>query len=337
MLNSGASAHFITAYDDVLRRAIIENISQLSSLDKLEFLNEQLLIAKSGRQSYATILPMLQHFKNETNESVWDIIALAINELKRFTESNNDAETALKHLVADTVTTQLKRLGWKKLADEDENDTKLRSTIISLSLYAEIPEVCHEAERLYSELSIDELDPELRTAIMAHVVKQATSKNASGAIVKNLLAIYTSTNSSELRDDITSALAATRQTDTIAYLSGILKDTTVVRPQDFSYWFVRLLQNRYAKTYMWQWARDNWSWIEATFKEDASYDALPRYIASALRTSEQYQQYKAFFAPLESNLTLARNIRIGYTELEGTIELLERDGNAVRDALRHLY
>ena len=337
MLNSGASAHFITAYDDTLRTAIIENIGQLSSLDKLEFLNEQLLIAKSGRQSYATILPILQHFKNETNESVWDIVALAINELKRFIEDDRDAEAALKHLVADTVATQLKRLGWKKIANEDENDTKLRSTIISLALYAEIPKVCQEAERLYSKLSIDELNPELRTSIMAHVVRRATSKTASAAITKKLLAIYTSTSSSELRDDITSALAATHQTDIIAYLSGILKDTAIVRPQDFSYWFVRLLQNRYAKTHMWQWARDNWSWIEATFKEDASYDALPRYIASALRTSEQYLQYKTFFKPLEENLTLVRNIRIGYTELEGTVTLLERDGVTVRDALRHLY
>ena len=332
-LNTGSSAHFIAQYDGSLLEDIAQHFNELSPIDKISFLHEQLLIAKSGRQSYATILPLLSQFRDETNESVWDIVALAINELKNFVEDDRAAEKSLKHLVGDTVATQLKRLGWDKKPNEDENDTKLRSTIISLALYAEIPEVSQEAQRRFENTAITELDPELRTAIMAHAVRY----NASDTLITTLIDTYKTTTSSELRDDIAAALTATRNQDTVVYLSGLLTDKTVVRPQDFTHWYVWLLQNRYSKAYMWQWIRNNWAWVEKTFKEDASYDVLPRYVAASLRTPTQLTEYKTFFEPLEKNLTLARNIRIGYTELEGTVELLARDKKPVCDALRNLY
>lgn len=332
-LNSGSSAHFITQYDDSLLKDIVAHFDKLSPVDKIGFLHEQLLIAKSGRQSYAAVLPLLQQFKNETNESVWDIVALTINELKRFVENDTIAEKNLKHLVGDTVHNQLDRLGWDQKPSEDENDTKLRSTIISLALYAEIPEVTKEAQSRFESTPVESLDPELRTAIMAHAVRY----NTSDTLITNLIEVYKTTANSELRNDISAALTATRDQNTIVHLLGLLTDAAIIRPQDFTYWCAWLMQNRYSRTSMWQWVRDNWNWIEKTFKEDSSYDMFPRYVASALRTPTQLAEYKAFFAPLEGNLTLARNIRIGYTELEGTIELLARDEKPVCAALRNLY
>ncbi len=331
-LNTGGTAHYITQYDDSLLSEIVQNLDSLTSVDKLNFLHEQVLLAKAGMQSYATIIPFLSYFKKETNESVWSIVALAINEVKRFVEADDASETKLKTLVGEVISEQYARLGWDANPDEDENDTKLRSTIISLSLYAEVPASLNEANDRYLSGSLETLDPELRTTIMANAVRREITDD----VVDILLAAYPKVTSSELRDDIAAALTSTRNTSVIERLLELLKDTTFIRTQDFVHWFVWLFRNRYGREKTWTWARDNWDWIAKTFKGDSHYDMLPRYVAGSLVTVEHLKEFKDFFGPLESEVALTRNIRIGYTELEGIVTLLSNDGLKVRQALLDL-
>ena len=331
-LNNGGTAHYITQYDDSLLVAIVQDLDSLSSVDKLNFLHEQVLLAKAGMQSYAAIIPLLSYFKNETNESVWSIVALAINELKRFVEQDEKAEQKLKNLVSEVIAVQYKRLGWNAVPDEDENDTKLRSVVISLSLYAERPASIIEAEKRYLNEPIDALDSELRTAIMANAVRREIGKDT----VNTLLSTYPKVTSSELRDDIAAALTSTRNKVVIEKLLELLKDTSLIRTQDFIHWYVWLFRNRYGRELTWLWTRDNWEWVARTFKGDSHYDMLPRYVAGSLITKKHFKEFKEFFGPLESEIALSRNITIGYTELEGIVTLLETDAPKVRKALLDL-
>jgi aminopeptidase N len=331
-LNQGSTAHFITQYEGALLSDLVLSLGELSSVDKLSFLHEQTLLAKSGRQSYATLLPILTQFKDETNEAVWSIISLAINELKKFVENDAAAEKKLKQLVAELALVQYQRLGWDIIDGEDENDTKLRSLIIGLSLYGELPEAAQEAEKRFLAMPLDQLDAELRVGLMAHAVRHTLKAD----IVDTLLETYKTAINSELRDDIAAALTSTRDSAVITRLASLLKDTSFIRPQDFTHWFVWLLRNRYGRNFLWQWARDNWQWISDTFKGDSHYDMFPRYIAGSLVTAEQLEEYKAFFAPLEKEIALKRNIAIGYTELRGIVRLLETDGPKVRQTLKDI-
>lgn len=331
-LNTGGTAHFITQYDDTLLANIVNNLDTLSSVDKLNFLHEQVLLAKAGMQSYAAIIPLLSHFKTETNEAVWSIVSLAINEIKRFVEPEDTAEKKLKQLVGEVIKIQYARLGWNSIDGEDENDVKLRSIIVGLSLYAENAESLKEAEQRYLAGSIDSLDPELRTTILANAVRRELTDN----VVDSLLATYPKVTSSELRDDIAAALTSTRDSEVIDRLLTLLKDTTFIRTQDFIHWFVWLFRNRFGRDKTWQWTRDNWQWIVATFKGDSHYDMLPRYIAGSLVSAQQLEEFKTFFKPYETEVALARNIKIGYTELKGLVALLENDGPIVRQALLDL-
>lgn len=332
LLNKDATAHFITHYDDTLRADIVQNLHSLSSVDRLHFLNEQLLLAKAGIQSYAALLPLLAAYKDETNESVWSIMSLALNELKRFVDPGTEPERKLKKLTAGIVSEQYERLGWDQKDTESQNDTLLRSYIVGLALYAELPDALNEAEKRYKATPLEELDAELRGSIMAHAVRSEITPD----VVDILLSAYPVTINSELRDDIAGALTATKNSATIERLIALLKDTTFIRPQDFIHWFVWLLRNRYSRDAMWQWARDNWQWLEKTFSGDSHYDMLPRYIASTLVSRAQLEEFKTFFAEHENKIALARNISIGYTELEGTVNLLEADSPIVRDALMQL-
>lgn len=328
-LNTGSTAHFITQYEGTLLSELVRSLDTLSSVDRLSFLHEQTLLAKSGRQSYATLLPILTQFKDETNESVWSIISLAINELKKFVETDEAAEQKLKQLTRELTSIQYDRLGWDVRSDEDENDTKLRSLIIGMSLYGENPDAIEEAKRRFLSTPLEQLDAELRVGLMANAVRNRLKET----IIQDLLDAYKTTVSSELRDDIAAALTSTRDMETITQLAALLKDTRFIRPQDFTHWFVWLSRNRFGRSYMWQWTQDNWDWMSTTFKGDSHYDMFPRYIAGSLMTAEQLKEYKAFFTPLEKEIALKRNITIGYTELEGIVTLLETDGPKVRSAL----
>lgn len=330
-LNTGGTAHFITQYDDALLNDIIEHLDEFSSIDKLNFLHEQILLAKAGVQSTAALIPLLSSFTEETNESVWSIVALAINELKRFVEQDEAAETKLRHLVGTVIEAQYERLSWDANKGEDENDTKLRSTIVGLALYAEREDAMNEAIKRSAANTIETLDPELRAIIMAHAVR----KEAPG-VFKTLIAAYPTVTNSELRDDIASALTSTRTPETITQLIDRLKDTSFIRAQDFTHWFVWLLRNRYSRNAMWQWIQDNWDWITKTFKGDSHFDMFPRYIASSLTTRAHLESFTTFFKQHEAEVALARNIKIGYTELESVVALIETDGPIVRAALTKL-
>lgn len=331
-LNVDGTTHFITHYDDASFAELLENLDQLSLIDRLQLLHEQTLLAQAGLVSSAQLIPLIQRYKNETNEEVWSIIALAIGELKRFVETDDKAEQQLRAFVADVVAEQYTRLGWQPTENEAENDTRLRSTIIGLSLYGEIPDALETAKQLYLGTEITELDPELRVAVMAHAVRSETTPT----VVDDLLSHYKTTNSSEMRDDIASALTSTKNEEVIKLLAGLIKNSAVIRPQDFTHWFVWLLRNRYGRTFMWQWARDEWPWITEKFIKDSHFDMFPRYIGGSLINKQQLEEYKTFFKPFENDLTLGRNIAIGITDLSGKVTLLERDGPVVRAALHDL-
>lgn len=331
-LNTGATAHFITHYDEILMNDLLENLSSLNEVDRLELLNEQILLAQAGIISPAQLIPLLDHYRGESTEAVWDSMSMAIHELKKFVEQDEAAEKKLRQFVGNLTRAQYERLGWDAVADESESDTKLRSTIISHTLYSEDPEALEKARQLYDAGTPDTLDAELRVAIMASVVRQSSD----AATIGTLIEAYRQSNNSELREDIAAALTASRDDTSLQRLIGLLKDQELIRMQDFLRWWVSLLRNRFSRTAAWQWTRDNWPWLVEQFKGDNHFDMVPRYIASCLMTAEQTEEYRAFFTPLRSEPALVRNIDMGISELEGRVELLEREGPAVRKALLDL-
>lgn len=330
--NTGGTAHFITHYSPDLLAELLATLPELPDIDRLHILNEQTLLARAGTISSAELLPLLSHYKGEVEESVWDIIALTIGELKKFVETDEAAEKKLRTFTGELADAQYQRLGWDRAPGEPESSAKLRSSIISLMLYSERPDVLAKAAELYKSQTLDEMDPELRGSIMSTAVRNATNDQ----IIDGLLDLHKKTHSSELREEICAALTSTKDGVVIERLISLLKDTSTIRLQDLIYWLLWLLRNRYGRVAVWQWVRHNWDWLVENFKGDMHYDSFPRYIATMLMTQQQLDEYRAFFTPLTTQISLKRNIEIGIGELEGKVQLIERDGPAVRKALLDL-
>lgn len=331
--NVGDTAHFITQYDTALLARLIEELKAgtLSPLDRVQLLDEQTLLARGGQLSSAELIPLLDAYKSETAEAVWDIIAMTIGELKKFVEGDDTSEKQLRAMAAQLAETQYQRLGWSTIEGEADTDTKLRSTILGLMLYGESQPVIDAALAIYHATPLDKIDPELRPLILSAAVRHGDDTNFD-----DLLAAHKASHSAELQQDIAAGLTSSKKPERIAQLLTLLKDDTVVRPQDVARWFVWTMSSREGREPTWQWLQQNWQWITTTFGGDKSYDDFPRYAAGRLVTRQQLNDYRTFFTPMQQEPALARVITMGISEIEARVELIERDSTAVRTALAQL-
>lgn len=330
-LNVGDSAHFITHYDDSLMGRLLDDLKngQLDSLSRLQLLNEQILLARAGIISSAELIPLLEAYGGETDEPVWDLIAMALSELKKFVEANPEAELKLRALAGRLANPQFERLGWHSKTDEPETDTKLRATILSNMLYSERPEIIKQALEIFNQQSLDQLDAEIRALLIGNAVRNGNNTD----LVDSLLQQYQQTTSSDLQRDISAGLTSTKDSAVIERLLGLITDASTIRPQDSVQWYVWLLHNRYGRTLAWRWLHDNWSWVNMTFKNDMSYDEFVRYTAGGLINRTQLAEFRDFFMPKQSEPALQRAVQVGITELESRVDLIERDSPLVVNKL----
>lgn len=332
LLNAANTGHFITLYDDELRGRIMREIlaGTLESSVRAQYLNEQLLLMRGGLLPSSTLVDLLSVYKNESDQKVWEIISLALSELKKFVDHDTAAEHMLRTFAADLARMQYTRLGWSAAPGEPEQDTKLRAIVIGCMLYGEDAGAIRQARELYRANTLEQLDAELRPLIIGAVVRHDQQPHN---IVRTLLQMYENSASAELRSDIASGVSATRDLGELKHLIRLLTNTHVIRTQDTVHWFVDLLRNREGRELAWKWLRDNWRWIEKTFASDKSHDYFPRYAASLLMTRQQLAEYRDFFTPLRSDQSLVRAIDMGLLDLEGKLDLIDRDAPGVIAAL----
>lgn len=332
LLNYQNASHFITCYDDTLRARILQAITDgiLTPAQRAQYLNEQILLARGGLIVSSTLVEALAAFQNESDQTVWEIIALAISDLKKFVDQDEAAEKLLRRLSGKLARPQFERLGWNKHPGEPESDSKLRVVIIDCMLYSEDAAAISTARQLYQNTPLAELSADLRPSIIGAAVRYS---DQPVDIVSQLLEAYQATQSADLRSDIAAGITATRDAEQLARLIGLLTDTDIIRSQDTVRWFVDLLRNRYGREAAWRWMRSQWSWIEQTFASDKSHDYFPRYAAMLLMTRQQLAEYREFFTPLRRDQSLVRAIDMGILDLEGKLDLIDRDKAAVIAAL----
>jgi len=332
LINHEATTHAIVNYDETsleqLEKALEDG--KLDVVDRLSLLHDMSLLARSGEQTATNLLTLLKRYHHETSEPVWSIISLAISDLRRLTEEDEDAENALKQLVGKLALPTYERLGWDEKKGEDESDTKLRAIAIGLLGFSENKEIIDKCREVFARAgSALHLPGELRAVIITVVVRHGTVSD-----VERLIEEYRATSSSELQNDIASSLTSTKDHGLINRLIEKLTDESFVRRQDLFRWFAWLMRNRHGREATWEWMVKHWDWIETTFSGDKSYDGFARYSASALSTKEWLIRYETFFADKRSITALTRTIDLGVADIMVRADWFERDAAALCDALK---
>ena len=330
ILNQDLSAHFVTRYDDRSRANLLELASsdQVPTLDKICLLQDTPLLVRAGYISSAELLPLARAFGDEQNEKVYSMAIAALNELRKFTDNDPDLKKSLKLISREIAKPTYELLGWDEVDGESNDERERRSIALSLTLYGEDPEAIAEAKRRFDD-GPESISPEIRSIVLSSVVRHHESPN----MIEQLISLYSSTSSNDLKLDITLGLTATKSPETISRILGMMKNSKIVRPQDTSRWFIYLIRNSDARSMAWQWLQENWTWVSETFGGDKSYDEFVRYAAGALLTRQELEEYKSFFTPMLSQPSLTRVIEMGIREIAGRVELIERDYEQVKITL----
>lgn len=329
-LNCGLSAHFITKYDESTREYLLKNITELPTLDKICILQDATILARAGFENSASLLPLALSLKTETNEKVFGMAAGALTELRKFVDDNDAARDSLKKISGEFARATFEELGWDEKAGESDDDRERRTTALSLMMYSEDKEVLNEAKTRFDNNKLEDLPTEIRALIVSANVRHFETSE----MIEDLFAAYKNTPSNDLQNDIAIGLTSTKNPETAEKILANIKDSNIIRPQDASRWFVYLIRTQENRQIAWNWLKENWAWVEDTFGEDKSYDDFIRYAATALLTTDELNDFRQFFEPMENIPALARTIKLGITEISARVELIERDKADVLSALQ---
>ena len=324
-LNCGLSAHFITKYDESTREYLLKNITELPTLDKICILQDATILARAGFENSASLLPLALSLKTETNEKVFGMAAGALTELRKFVDDNDAARDSLKKISGEFARATFEELGWDEKAGESDDNRERRTTALSLMIYSEDEEVLNEAKTRFGNNKLEDLPTEIRALIISANVRHFETPE----MIENLFAAYKDTPSNDLQNDIAIGLTSTKNPKTAEKILANIKNSNIIRPQDASRWFVYLIRTRESRQIAWNWLKENWAWVEDTFGEDKSYDDFIRYAATALLTTDELNDFRQFFEPMENIPALTRTIKLGITEISARVELIKRDKEAV--------
>ena len=328
-LNCGLSAHFVTKYDESTREYLLKNITELPTLDKICILQDATILARAGFENSASLLPLALSLKTETNEKVFGMAAGALTELRKFVDDNDAARDSLKKISGEFAHTTFKELDWDEKAGESDDDRERRTTALSLMMYSEDEEVLNEAKTRFDNNKLEDLPTETRALIISANVRHFETPE----MIENLFAAYKNTPSNDLQNDIAIGLTSTKNPKTAEKILANIKDSNIIRPQDASRWFVYLIRTRESRQIAWNWLKENWAWVEDTFGDDKSYDDFIRYAATSLLTTDELNDFRQFFEPMENIPALTRTIKLGITEISARVELIKRDKEAVTSSL----
>lgn len=331
-LNKDDSAHFITSYDQPLLDGLTKEISTLPPLGRLQLLQQQMLLALGREVSVGSLIPLVDAYKDEADQAVWDVVSSVLKELRLYVENDKASETKLKQLSVSVARSQHLRLGWQRQPGEPQADTKLRANVVAAMLYGDDSDAIRAAQGLYESTDPEALEPELRSLILGTAVRHSKDDSVFNALVDR----YKTTAAADTKMDIAQALSATKKADQIARLLILVSDTKIVRPQDTVQWFAFIIRSRYGRDPAWRWLRENWAWIKQTFGGDKSLDYFPRIAGNALTTHQHLCEYKEFFEPMRDEPMLSRIIAMAISEIEGRAELIQHETDGVQKALKKL-
>ena len=331
-LNTENTAHYITNYKGELLNAVIEQLTELDTVSKLQVIQERRLLAESGEISYAELVPLLTKLADETSYLVAEAISQVVEGLDVFLTEGSQAQAQFKALVSHLMQKNYDRLGFEPQADESDEDEMVRQNTISLMLYADNEDAVTKAETIFHQYkdNIEAIPASIRLSVLANQIKHAETEE----LVSLYLNTYVKTNDGNFRRQLASALSNTKSEATIERILSTLKNKDIVKPQDLAMsWYRPFLEKDFAQGAFWTWARENWSWIQSALGGDMSFDKFVIYPANSFKTAERLAEYKAFFEPQLDDMAISRNIAMGIKEISARLDLISISKIAVEEAL----
>ncbi len=317
------SGHYIINLSSEEFSDKLKSFAKMNTEQRIRLLMDRSLLSKTALVSSASHFELLGKFKKETSFAIWSTVVGLINDLKLFFSPLDSDFPLFQKYVFDLIQPQLRRLGLKQKPHEDDNETKLRSIMLGLSLYAENEEYTKKLADLYSD-DLTQIDAEKRGLILMAKIREDDS------LLDEFIKKYRETADPNIKDDLLAAITDVKNHTT--RLLKLLDQHTIVRPQDHLYLFVDLLRNYKTKEKTINWLYEHWDEV-VKMTGEKSVEDYPRLLAGAIRIVEEAKQYEEFFTPLADNPVLSRTISIAKADIDARLRLISMDYDDVHRRL----
>ena len=319
------SGHYVLNLSEKEFKKRLARFDELNLEEKLRLLIDRSLVCRTELASSASLLPLVEKFRDENSAAVWNIVAIIIGQLKIFCEPDSEEEKKLKKFVGELVRPKLTEIGLVTRAEDDENTLRLRAILLGLDYYAEDTENLKVLADLYTR-DFAKLNAEIRDAVLDAKIYFEPE------MVEEFLTAYRETADPDVKFDLLFATTLARDEKVLTRMVEVLDDMELVKPQDQLHLFIYLFRNTRARKMVWQWLTSHWDFVRKTMG-DKSLDAYPRYTANVIRTEEGFKAWREFFEPMREDPALRRAIEIGENEIVARLELIKSDREEVFETL----
>ena len=323
------SGHYLIKLSDAELLEKLARIDELDKEQKLRLLIDRRLLAKTDAVESVSLLPLVMAFKHEADACIWETISGIIGDLKIFFEPKSKEKQQFRDFIKELVAEQYNRLGIEARPDDTLNDTKLRPTIMALMLYANDERYLDAIEEKYASQEFNTINPDFRWTVGAALVRRNPNLSL------DYFNIYKQSVDPELKGDLADAMLSVMDHDILLSYLSELRDG-VIRPQDRLSFFVRLLRNYRLTSESLDWMYKNWEWLLRE-EGEKSIGAYPRYSAMLIKHKSDADKYHEFFDKYLDNPIVAREIKVGYSDIAARMRLIECDTPAIYKYLGEQY
>lgn len=179
IVNSGGHGYFRVAYDDTLRRRIgRQELTQLETIDRFNLIADAWAAVIAGQLRCADFLDLVDGFVDEADLAVWQAIEVGLRGCDRLVD--DAGRTHLADRITELVSPAMRRLGWDRLAGEDQLQSQLRGLLVQiLGTRGSHPPTVDRLVQLFTDgiAAPAAVDPELFAAAIAVVSSLGRSEH----------------------------------------------------------------------------------------------------------------------------------------------------------------
>lgn len=330
-LNTENTAHYISNYKGELFEGIFNDLESLDATSQLQIVEERRLLAEGGKISYAELVPLIERLSKVDSYMVISAISSVLNGLDKFIDENSEEEAAKHDLIRRIFHDKFERLGFLPSPGESDEDEMVRQLVLAQLIEAHDLDVTAEASQLFEQYR-DDLE-KIPASIRAVLLINEFKSSETAELLNEYIDYYVKTNDGTFKRQLSQAIAHTKDAQNLSTILGYFKDKDIIKPQDLSAWYGALLSHRFSQDTVWQWSKVNWEWIKSVLGGDMSFDSFVIIPSRLFKTPTALEEYKAFFEPQLDDMAISRNISMGIKEISARLELINKEKEAVSNAL----